>query len=111
MTTHLLTKTDRAEQKSRTFLKVLNSLSLETVLDWLYRAKWALEDSKLNPPLGEPLSLVRYLEESKEVALSIIRMNKIDNNLQKLTFEEAQRRENILAEQKRPFLEDLEGMV
>ena len=111
MTTHLLTKTDRAEQKSRTFLKVLNSLSLETVLDWLYRAKWALEDSKLNPPLGEPLSLVRYLEESKEVALSIIRMNKIDNNLQKLTFEEAQRRENILAEHKRPFLEDLEGMV
>ena len=122
MTIHILTKTERAEQKSRTFLKVLNSLSLETVLDWLYRAEWALKDSKAlvpptgNPlgkpePLGEPLSLKRYLEETKESALATIRMSKIADNVQNLSYEEQQRREQILDQQRQPFLEDLEGMV
>lgn len=104
MTTHILTKVERTEQKSRTFLKVLNSLPLETVLDWMHRASYALLD-------GEPLSLRRYLEEMKEVALSTIRINKIDNNIQQLSYEERQRREQILEMQKQPFLKELEGMV
>jgi hypothetical protein len=104
MTTHILTKTERSEQKSRTFVKVLNNLPLETVLDWLHRASYAAQD-------GELLSLTRYLEETKEVALSTIRMNKIDNSIQHLTYEERQRRERILEEQKKPFLKDLEVMV
>ena len=111
MTIHILTKTERAEQKSRTFLKVLNSLSLETVLDWLYRAEWALKDSKWTPSLGERLSLRRYLEETKESALATIRMSKIADNVQNLSYEEQQRREQILDQQRQPFLEDLEGMV
>lgn len=111
MTTHILTKTERAEQKSRTFLKVLNSLSLETVLDWLYRAEWALKDAKLTPSLGERLSLRSYLEETKESALATIRMSKIADNVQNLSYEEQQRREQILDQQRQPFLEDLEGMV
>ena len=111
MTIHILTKTERAEQKSRTFLKVLNSLSLETVLDWLYRAEWALKDSKLTPPLGDRLSLRRYLEETKESALATIRMSKIANDVHNLSDEEKQRREQILEQQRPPFLKDLEGMV
>lgn len=111
MTIHILTKAERAEQKSRTFLKVLNSLSLETVLDWLYRAEWALKDSKLTPPLGDRLSLRRYLEETKESALATIRMSKIANDVHNLSDEEKQRREQILEQQRPPFLKDLEGMV
>jgi hypothetical protein len=111
MTTHILTKDERAEQKSRTFLKVLNSLALETVLDWMYRAGWALQDSKLTPPLGERLGLIRYLEETKEVALATIRMSKIEDNVHNLPYEEKQRREQILDQQRQPFLENLEGMV
>ena len=111
MTTHILTKDERAEQKSRTFLKVLNSLALETVLDWMYRAGWALQDSKLTPPLGERLSLRRYLEETKEVALATIRMSKIEDDVHNLSYEEKQRREQILDQQRQPFLEDLEGMI
>ena len=122
MTTHILTKPERAEQKSRTFLKVLNSLPLETTLDWLHRAAWTLQDSKTlvpseeNPtgdlePLGETLSLKRYLEETKDVALATIRMSKITDNVHNLSFEETQRREQILAQQRQPFLKDLEGMV
>ena len=102
MTTHILTKTERAEQKSRTFLKVLNSMSLETVLDWMYRSSYALQD-------GEPLSLKRYLEEVKEASIATIRMNQIDNASQGLSYEEKQRRELILEEQKQPFLKDFSG--
>ncbi len=104
MTTHILTKTERTEQKSRNFLKTLNILPLEMVLDWLHRASYALQDS-------ETLTLKHYLEETKEVALATIRMNKIDGILQNLTYEESQRRERILEEQKRPFLNNLDGMV
>ena len=116
MTTHILTKPERAEQKSRTFLKVLNSLPLETTLDWLHRAAWTLQDSKtLVPseenPTGELEPLKRYLEETKDVALATIRMSKITDNVHNLSFEETQRREQILAQQRQPFLKDLEGMV
>ena len=96
MTIHILTKAERAEQKSRTFLKVINSLPLETVLDWAYRSYYASQD-------GEPLSLRRYLEEIKDSSLATIRMSKIDNAAQSLSYEERQRREQILEDQKQPF--------
>ena len=104
MTTHILTKEQRKAQQSRTFLKVLNSLPLEMALDWLHRATYAYAD-------GEPLTLKRYLTETKEVGEASFRMKEIDNQIEQLSLEDSERRDKQLAEQRFPFFKDLEGMV
>lgn len=68
-------------------------MGLETVLDWLYRSRFALEDK-------EPLSLRQYLLETKEVIEAEERMKKIEGNLANLSAEERDRRNKILDEEK-----------
>ena len=74
-------------------VNALNSMGLETVLDWLYKSRFALEDK-------EPLSLRQYLLETKEVIEAEERMKKIEGNLANLSAEERDRRNKILDEEK-----------
>ena len=75
-------------------------MSLETVLDWLHRASWALQDSNQNPPIGEPLSLKQYLIETKEVIRAEERMKRIEEGIEKLSTEERDRRTVLLEKEK-----------
>lgn len=75
-------------------------MTLETVLDWLYRASWALQDSKLKTPTGEPLSLKQYLVETKEVIKAEERMNRIEEGIEDLSTEERDRRTMLLEMEK-----------
>ena len=67
-------------------------MSLGTVLDWLYRAKFAAED-------GEPLSLKQYLIETKEVIKAEERMLEIAKKVENLTPEEKEKRRVVLEEE------------
>ena len=87
-------------KQTNKMVKALNSMSLETVLDWLHRASWALQDSKPNPPLGEPLSLKQYLIETKEVIRAEERMKRIEEGIEKLSTEERDRRTVLLEKEK-----------
>ena len=68
-------------------------MTLETVLDWLYRAKFAVEDN-------EPLSLKQYLTETKEAIDADKRMKEVERVVMNLSSEERDRREHILEEEK-----------
>jgi len=68
-------------------------MTLETVLDWLYRVKFALEDK-------EPLSLKQYLIETKEVIKAEERMKEIENKVRSLSTEERDRRRLVLDEER-----------
>jgi len=104
MTTHILTKEQRKENKTRTFVKVLNTLPLEMVLDWLYRGYYSILDE-------DPLSLKRYLEEVKQVEKATCRMKEIGKKIDNLSLEDSERRQRVIAAQRVPFLKELEGMV
>ncbi len=68
-------------------------MTLETVLDWLYRAKFAVEDS-------EPLSLKQYLTEIKEVIKAEERMLEIAKKVEDLTLEDKEQRRLVLDEER-----------
>ena len=68
-------------------------MTLETVLDWLYRAKFALED-------GEPLSLKQYLIEIKEVIKTDERMKEIAEEVEGMSSDEKDRRRLLLDEER-----------
>ena len=74
-------------------VSALNSMTLETVLDWLYRSKFALED-------GELLSLKQYLIEIKEVIKAEQRMKEIEGKANLLSPEERDKRDRVLEEDK-----------
>jgi len=80
-------------KKINSLLKALNSMTLETTLDWLYRASFALKDK-------EPLSLKQYLIETKEVIKADERMKEIEKDIKIMTTEERDRRSLILDEEK-----------
>ena len=80
-------------KKTNRMLKALNSMSLETVLDWLYRSKFALEDK-------ETLSLKQYLIETKEVIEADERMKEIEKRVNSLSSEEKDKRNRVLDEEK-----------
>ena len=79
-------------KKTNKLLRALNSMSLGTVLDWLYRAKFAVED-------GESLSLKQYLIETKEVIKAEERMLEIAKKVENLTPEEKEKRRVVLEEE------------
>ena len=64
-------------------------MSLETVLDWLYRAKFAVED-------GEPLSLMQYLTEIKEVIKAEERIKKVEKEVAEMSDEDKKSRRLVL---------------
>ena len=68
-------------------------MTLETVLDWLYRSKFALEDR-------ESLSLKQYLTEIKEVIKAEERMLEIAKKVENLTLEEKEKRRLVLDEER-----------
>ena len=80
-------------KKTNTLVKALNLMTLETVLDWLYRAKFALED-------GEPLSLKQYLIEIKEVIKTDERMKEIAEEVEGMSSDEKDRRRLLLDEER-----------
>ena len=68
-------------------------MTLETVLDWLYRSKFALED-------GEPLSLKQYLIEIKEVIKAEERIKRIAEEVAVMSDKDKERRRLVLEEEK-----------
>ena len=80
-------------KKTNRFVNALNSMTLETVLDWLYRSKFALEDR-------ESLSLKQYLTEIKEVIKAEERMLEIAKKVENLTLEEKEKRRLVLDEER-----------
>ena len=80
-------------KKRNRMVKALNSMTLGTVLDWLYRAEFAQLD-------GEPLSLEQYLIEIKEVMEAEKRMEAIEESIKNLSNEEKDRRQVILGMEK-----------
>ena len=73
------------KKKTNRLVNALNSMSLETVLDWLYRAKFAVED-------GEPLSLMQYLTEIKEVIKAEERIKKVEKEAAEMSDEDKKSR-------------------
>jgi Sec-independent protein translocase protein TatA len=74
-----------AERNARKYLKLLNFLSLETVLDCLNRGM-----------LGSIQTIKSYLEEIKQVREATIRMKEIDAKIEAMSPEEQEARENRL---------------
>ena len=62
-------------------------------MDWLYRARFALEDK-------EPLSLKQYLIEIKDTIKADERMKDIEEKVSNLSPEDRDRRERTLDEEK-----------
>jgi hypothetical protein len=77
-------------KKTNRLVNALNSMTLETVMDWLYRSKFALED-------GEPLSLKQYLIEIKEV---IKAEERIAEEVAVMSDKDKERRRLVLVEEK-----------
>ena len=77
------------KKKTNRLVNALNSMSLETVLDWLYRAKFAVED-------GEPLSLMQYLTEIKEVIKAEERIKKVEKEVAEMSDEDKKSRRLVL---------------
>jgi hypothetical protein len=80
-------------KKTNRLVNALNSMTLETVLDWLYRSKFALED-------GEPLSLKQYLIEIKEVIKAEERIKRIAEEVAVMSDKDKERRRLVLEEEK-----------
>jgi hypothetical protein len=73
------------KKKTKRMVNALNSMSLETVLDWLCRAEVCVRD-------GDNLGLAQYLVETKEVIEAEQRMKKIQAKIDNLSFEDTEKR-------------------
>lgn len=87
-------------------LRGLRSVKLETVWDWLSRA---IEDDPDEP--GRLLSFERYLNEIKEVSKATERMKEIDEHIRKMPFEEQERRQRRLDNERIMFIRSLQSIT